>query len=83
MRLQGHDVPSAEIGKLSFFETISVLDRPLASLGLDATITFFHSGEGFRYRRPAEPIDVASGVICASDNYRGSVPERRSTSPAE
>lgn len=74
MRLQARDVPTEEIGRLSFFETISVLDQPLAKLGLDATITFFHVGPGFRYRRPPTPIDTESGVICAADNYRGAVP---------
>jgi phytoene dehydrogenase-like protein len=74
MRLSERAVAASDIGRLSFFESISVLDTPLASLGLDATITFFHAGDGFRYRRPERPIDVDSGVICATDNYRGESP---------
>lgn len=70
LRLAGRTVDEGEVGRLSFLESISVLDRPFASLGHRATMTFFCATERFAYRRPDDLIDAASGVICASDNYR-------------
>ncbi len=59
----------AEIGQLSFVESISVLDVTPAALGIDATIMFFNDAETFSYERPAEPIDPRSGVFCCPNNY--------------
>ncbi len=56
-------------GRLSFIESINVIDRPAPELGIDASITFYNNGSKFRYRRPEDPVDVESGVICAPDNF--------------
>lgn len=58
-----------ETGALSFIETLSVLDCQPAELGIDDTIVFFNRGESFRYQRPSEDVDLASGVICFPNNY--------------
>jgi phytoene dehydrogenase-like protein len=62
-------VSASDEGRLSFLESISILDRPLATLGHPATIVFFNTSERFAWRRPNEAVDYASGVLCASDNY--------------
>jgi phytoene dehydrogenase-like protein len=74
MRLAGREADSGDVGRLSFLESISILDRPLSALGHRATMTFFSSGDRFEYRRPEDLVDVRSGVICASDNYASVAP---------
>ena len=60
----------AERPRLGYVETISVLDRPPSGLGWGAdTIVFFNDSGRFRYRNPAGPVDVASGIICFPNNF--------------
>lgn len=60
----------APVGRLSFVETISVLDRQPAEFGWgDDTIVFFNDSERFDYGRPEEQVDVRSGVICIPNNF--------------
>jgi phytoene dehydrogenase-like protein len=56
-------------GRLSFLESISVLDAPPKDLGLDRTIVFFNDSETFHYERPQELADLRSGVICCPNNF--------------
>jgi phytoene dehydrogenase-like protein len=57
-------------GRLSFVETIAVLDRQPAELGWGSdTIVFFNDSERFDYARPADPVDLRSGVICIPNNF--------------
>ncbi len=57
-------------GRLSYCETITVLDRPPAALGWgDDTIVFFNDSSRFAYERSAVPVDVRSGVICLPNNF--------------
>lgn len=63
--------PAAELrGKLSFTETISVLDCPAKSLGIEETIVFFSNRERFNYEQPADDVDTSSGVICMPGNFQ-------------
>lgn len=58
------------VGRLSFVETISVLDRQPAELGWgDDTIVFFNDSPRFDYVQPGEQVDVRSGVICIPNNF--------------
>jgi phytoene dehydrogenase-like protein len=61
---------AADIGRLSFVETIQLLDTPPANLGWNDTIVFFNDAERVTYARPAELVDPRSGVICFPNNYR-------------
>lgn len=70
----GPTEPKHETGQLSFMESILVLDKQPADLGLDTTIIFFNNSNRFVYQRPAEPIDVSSGVICCPNNFRFDTP---------
>lgn len=63
-------------GRLSFVESISILDEQPHSLGCDKTIIFFNDSEKFRYEKPDELIDVRSGVICSPNNFSYSEPLR-------
>jgi len=56
--------------RLSYVETITVLDRQPAALGWgDDTIVFFNDSDRFDYARPAEQVDLRSGVICLPNNF--------------
>ncbi|MGC1274603.1 MAG: NAD(P)/FAD-dependent oxidoreductase [Planctomycetaceae bacterium] len=63
-----------EPGVLSFVETISILDREPAELGLEETIVFFNDSPTFRYEPPDDPVDVRSGIICVPNNYEYETP---------
>ena len=57
-------------GRLSFVETICVLNRQPAELGWgDDTIIFFNDSSHFDYARPDAPVDPRSGVICIPNNF--------------
>ena len=74
MQLAGRETSERELGRLSFLESISILDKRLASLGHEATMTFFATEDRPAYRRPEDLVDVRSGVLCASDNYTAREP---------
>lgn len=59
-----------EAGRLSFVEFIMVLNKELAEMGYDITITFFSTSDRFNYRKPDELVDVSSGVICCPNNFQ-------------
>jgi len=64
----------AQSGRLSFIETISVLDRPPRELGCDRTIIFFSTDDKFHWRRPADLVDFRSGVLCVPSNFQFDTP---------
>jgi phytoene dehydrogenase-like protein len=70
----GPTEPKHETGRLSFMESILVLDKQPVDLGLNTTIIFFNNSNRFVYQRPAEPIDVSSGVICCPNNFQFDTP---------
>jgi phytoene dehydrogenase-like protein len=62
--------PHQPAGRLSYTETISVLNCQPADLGWgDDTIVFFNDSPRFTYERPADQVDVRSGVICFPNNF--------------
>jgi len=60
----------AKAGRLSYVETITVLNRQPAELGWgDDTIIFFNDSPHFVYERPQDQVDLHSGVICLPNNF--------------
>ena len=58
------------VGRLSYCETITVLDREPAALGWgDDTIIFFNDSPRFHYEQAREAVDTRSGVICLPNNF--------------
>lgn len=58
------------VGRLSFVETITVLNRQPAELGWGRdTIIFFNDSSRFDYARPPAAVDPRSGVICLPNNF--------------
>ena len=57
-------------GRLSFVETIAILNRQPAEIGWgDDTIIFFNDSALFDYARPEAAVDPRSGVICLPNNF--------------
>jgi len=57
-------------GRLSFVETISVLDRQPVEAGYESTIVFFNDSEKFHWVKPEDQLcDVRTGVICSPNNF--------------
>jgi phytoene dehydrogenase-like protein len=63
-------------GRLSFVESISILDNLPRALGYDKTIVFFNDSEEFHYEKPADLVDFRSGVICSPNNFSYTEPLR-------
>ncbi|WP_430452072.1 phytoene desaturase family protein [Rhodopirellula europaea] len=60
----------AKAGKLSFIESISVLDCKPKELGFDRTIVFYNDSPNFHWERPDDSLcDARTGVICSPNNY--------------
>jgi phytoene dehydrogenase-like protein len=57
-------------GRMTFMESISVLDRQPASYGHAETIVFFNNSERFDYRPADDLADPRSGVICCPNNFQ-------------
>jgi phytoene dehydrogenase-like protein len=62
-------IETKSIGRLSFVETITLLDRQPRELGWNETIIFFNDAERLHYARPDDLVDPRSGVICVPNNY--------------
>jgi len=59
-----------DVGRLSFIEFIMVLNKELAEMGYNTTITFYNNSDKFNYRKPAKLVDISSGVICCPNNFQ-------------
>ena len=83
LQLCNPPLPSAQThprGQLAFVESIFVLDRPPADLGLKTSITFFNNADRFRYTRAKDLANSCSGVLCAPTNFQipaGDMPENQ------
>ncbi len=65
-----HPKSKIPLGRLSFVETISILNCQPAALGWGSdTIVFFNDSPRFDYARPSAPVDPRSGVICIPNNF--------------
>lgn len=64
------DTEGNRAGRLSFIETISVLDQMPGDLGHDRTIVFYNDDDKFHWEKPEDELcDVRTGVICSPNNY--------------
>jgi len=58
-----------EPGRLSFVETLSVIDTQPKAVGCNDTVLFYNDSNTFHWQRPEEMCDVRTGVICSPNNY--------------
>ena len=68
------DVPRVEpsqTGRMSFTESIAILDKAPQALGHDRTIVFYNDSEKFDWRMCEDKLcDVRTGVICSPNNFK-------------
>lgn len=60
-----------DVGRISFVESVNILDANPSSLGHDATIVFFNDAETFTYAAPRGSVDLSRGILCCPNNYEG------------
>ncbi len=66
----GAPAPAGAGARLTFIESIRVLDRQPEALGWGGdTIVFFNEAERFDYAVPEGAADLRSGVICFPNNF--------------
>jgi len=58
-----------EIGRMSFIESIFVLDRLPKELGYDKSIVFYSTEPHFKYGVPKGLTDSTNGVLCCPNNF--------------
>ncbi len=61
---------SLETGQVSFMESLFVVDKEPRDLGYDRSIVFFSTQPKFTYKVPEDLIDISSGVLCCSNNFK-------------
>jgi phytoene dehydrogenase-like protein len=57
-------------GRMTYMESISVLDTLPEKIDFGQTITFFNNSEKFRYRPSQDMADTSSGVVCCPNNFQ-------------
>ena len=57
------------VGRLSFVESISILDSLPRTLGYDRTIVFYNDSDKFHYEKPDDLADLRSGTVCSPNNF--------------
>lgn len=65
-----------DVGRLSFVESISVLDREPGELGHGAATSFYCTDDTLAYAVPDELVDVRSGVASSPNNFESEKPLR-------
>ncbi|HEV3344778.1 MAG TPA: NAD(P)/FAD-dependent oxidoreductase [Pirellulales bacterium] len=66
------DAPAVESsvpGRLSFCESMAVLDCQPRELGHEHTIVFFNDSPAFHWQTADDLLDLRSGVICSPNNF--------------
>jgi phytoene dehydrogenase-like protein len=76
MALAGRPRPPAEVGRLSFVESIWVVDREPRELGHTAATGFYSTSGRATYRRPDGLVDARTGVISSPNNFAAHEPLR-------
>jgi phytoene dehydrogenase-like protein len=64
------EVDASGAGRLSFVETVSILDKLPKQLGYDRTIVFYNDSEKFHWYNPQQELcDPRTGVVCSPNNF--------------
>ena len=60
----------SKAGQVSFMESLFVVDKEPRELGYERSIVFFSTKQKFDYKVPEDLIDISSGVLCCSNNFK-------------
>jgi phytoene dehydrogenase-like protein len=72
--IEGRGVETADRGRLTFLESIYVLDCTPTSLGHTAATSFFSTQSRFDYHPPSDFCDVRSGLVSSPNNFASTKP---------
>lgn len=67
--LNGENNYSPRVGKMTFTESIMLLDKKPSDMGQNATIIFYNNRPKYLYRKPTEIYDNQSAVVCFPNNF--------------
>ncbi len=66
---QKEDAATEDVGRISYVEAITVMDKQPSEFGWDDTIVFYSNQDRFFYDRPEGLVDTNGGIICFPNNY--------------
>jgi phytoene dehydrogenase-like protein len=69
LKLTGNEIKLPATGKMTFTESILMLDRRPSDFGIDDTIIFYNNDNQYHYRNPGTLYDSTSAVICFPNNF--------------
>ena len=75
------NVDPSEAGRMSFTESVSILDCKPKDIGFDQTIVFYNDSPKFDWRVCDDICDVRTGVICSPNNYVYNSPDEETKLP--
>lgn len=61
---------SPRVGKMTFTESIFMLDKMPKDLGIEDAIIFYNDSDEYLYRSPENIVDTSSAVMCFSTNFK-------------
>ncbi len=70
-----------EPGRMSFTESVSILDTKPKDMGFPETIVFFNDSPRFDWRVADDVCDLRTGVICSPNNYLYNDPQEDTKLP--
>ncbi len=71
----------SEAGRMSFTESVSILDCKPKDIGFEETIVFFNNTNQFHWSASKDLCDLRTGVICSPNNYVYNDPEEETQLP--
>ena len=75
------EVDKSEAGRMSFTESVSVLDCKPKDLGFEETIVFYNDSPVFDWSVAEDICDTRTGVICSPNNYVYNSPDEETKLP--
>jgi len=74
-------VDKSEAGRMSFTESVSVLDCKPKDIGFEETIVFYNDSPVFDWSVSKDICDMRTGVICSPNNYVYNSPDEETKLP--
>ncbi|MDD0852348.1 NAD(P)/FAD-dependent oxidoreductase [Halobacteriovorax sp. GB3] len=68
-RIEKEGKENPAVGKMTFTESIMILDKKPIDMDFDTTIIFYNERDKYHYRSPEELYDKKSAVICFPNNF--------------
>ncbi|TNF24803.1 MAG: NAD(P)/FAD-dependent oxidoreductase, partial [Deltaproteobacteria bacterium] len=70
LKMTGNEKELPETGKMTFTESILMLDKKPSQIGIEDTIIFYNESNKYDYRNPGTYFDKTSAVVCFPNNFQ-------------